>query len=90
VAQSDLSLTEAVVLYISHYGGGGLGGGPASGGAGRSSGGLSGGPASGGAGRSGGGPAAPRGQGLDMLAADLLVLAGVAYSSAWVGMEPDG
>ena len=79
VAQSDLSLTEAVVLYISHYGS-----------AGRAGGGLSGGPASGGAGRSGGGPAAPRGQGLDMLAADLLVLAGVAYSSAWVGIEPDG
>ncbi len=79
MAQSDLSLTEAVVLYISHYGS-----------AGRSGGGLSGGPASGGAGRSGGGPAAPRGQGLDMLAADLLVLGGVAYSSAWVGMEPDG
>jgi|GEM_PF-5246767 len=84
VAQSDLSLTEAVVLYISHYGsagrsGGGLGGGPASGGARRSSGGLIG---AGGAGRSSGGPGAPRGQGLAMLAADLLVLAGVAYSSA--------
>ncbi len=83
VAQSDLSLTEAVVLYISHYGsagrsGGGLSGGPASGGAGRSSGGLIG---AGGAGRSSGGPGAPRGQGLAMLAADLLVLAGVAYSS---------